>query len=279
MTQADRLSLALLMALSLGGVGLGEIGAPSRARAQAPVDDQQPVAEEPVAEQPVGTEAPAAEREPGPAPDELPEGADLGPPLAERPPVLTHEELVRYRQRNYDPTEPEHPLALQVHLGIGGALDSSLDQALAAHRYGASPLIFQGDVALLSRVTEWLYLGGRIGGRGRGWLSNEVAPASAGGVDGMAIAHLRVYLGRVVDIGAILGAGIGWGGISLERGGAAAVAPRLHGSALIAFRLGSGVRLCARFAWDWFSLYDMDRYGSDLELGGPSLSLGLEIRP
>jgi len=212
------------------------------------------------------------------APEELPDGADLGIPLAERPPVLTPEERQRERLRNYDPTEPEHPLALQVHIGIGGALDSSLDDALEAHRYGSSPLVFQGDIALLARVTEWLYVGGRLGGRGRGWLSNEEAPASAGGVDGMAIAHVRGYLGRIVDIGAILGAGLGWGGISLARGGASDFAPRLHGSALIAFRLDAGVRLCARFAWDWFSVYDMDRYGSDLELGGPSLSLGLEIR-
>lgn len=212
------------------------------------------------------------------APEELPEGADLGPPLSERPPLLSPEEQRRERQRNYDPTEPQHPLALQIHLAIGGALDSSLDHALEAHRYGDSIVVFSGDIGLLSRITEWLYIGGRLGGRGRGWLSNEVSPAAAGGVDAMAIAHARAYLGRVVDLGLVLGAGLGWGGISLERSGAAGVAPRLHASALIAFRLDSGIRLCARFAWDWFSLYDIDRYGSDLELGGPSLGLGLEIR-
>lgn len=218
------------------------------------------------------------EREDGAAPEELPEGADLGPPLSERAPLLTPEEQRRARLRNYDPTEPEHPVALQLALGIGAALDSSLDAALAAHRYGESPLIFQGDVSLLARISEWLYLGGRLGGRGRGWLSNVEEPVSAGAIDAMAIAHARVYLGRVVDLGAILGLGMAWGGVSIERGGSAAVAPRLHGAVMIAFRVASGGRFVARFAWDWCSFYDMDRYGSDLELGGPSLAIGLEIR-
>ena len=36
--------------------------------------------------------------------------------------------------------------------------------------------------------------------------------------------------------------------------------------------------LTARFAWDFYSVFDLDRYGSDLELGGPSLELGFEVR-
>lgn len=212
------------------------------------------------------------------APEELPDGADLGPPLSERPPLLTPEEQRRERLRNFDPTEPEHPIAIQILVGLGPALHSSLDVALTAHRYGSSPLAFQGDVSVLARIGPWLYLGGRLGGRGRGWLSNVDEPASAGAIDGLAVGHVRAYLGRIVDIGAILGAGIAWGGISLARGGAATVAPRLHGSAVIAFRVASGARFVARFAWDWCSFYDLDRYGSDLELGGPSLSIGLEIR-
>ena len=38
-------------------------------------------------------------------------------------------------------------------------------------------------------------------------------------------------------------------------------------------------QLYMSYAPDWISaLYDLDRYGSDLDLGGPSISLGIEVR-
>jgi hypothetical protein len=210
--------------------------------------------------------------------DELPEGADFGPAQSELPPVLSPEEERLARERNYDPSEPEHPGAIQIFGGIGAALDSSLDGALVAHRYGESPILAHGDISFLGRTTEWLQIGGRVGARGRGWGTNDGPPALAGGIDLLAVAHARAYLGRVVDIGMALGAGLGWAGVSIQGGGTSTFAPRLHGSAVVAFRIASGFRLAARFAWDWFSAYDLDRYGSDLELGGPSLAIGVEIR-
>lgn len=212
------------------------------------------------------------------AAEELPEGADSGPAILVPRRELTAEEARRERERNFDPTEPHMPGVFQLFVGIGAALDSSLDGALAAHRYGDSPLVVLGDVSFLGRVTEWLYVGGRLGGRGRGWGSNDTSPAVAGALDVMAIAHLRAYLGRIVDIGAVLGLGVGWAGLTIQGAASTGLAPRVHGSAVIAFRLGAGVRLAARFGWDWFSMYDLDRYGHDLELGGPSLALGFEVR-
>ena len=212
------------------------------------------------------------------AAEELPEGADFGRPMLHRRRDLTPEELRRERERRADASEPLMPGVFQLFLGIGAALDSSLTGALVAHRYADTPVVFQGDVAFLGRVTEWLYLGGRLGGRGRGWGSNDAPPAVAGGVDLMAVAHLRAYLGRIVDLGTVLGAGLGWAGLSIQGAPSTGFAPRLHGGVVLGFRLAPGIRFAARFAWDWFSLYDLDRYGSDLDLGGPSLSIGLEVR-
>lgn len=214
----------------------------------------------------------------GPAPDELPEGADSGPPMLSRPRPLTPEEERRARERRYDASEPLMPAAFQLFVGFGAALDSSLDGALAAHRFGSSPLVVSADATFLGRVTEWLQLGGRIGGRARGWGSDVGDPAVAGGIGALAIAHARAYLGRIVDLGAVLGVGIGWAGISIQGAGSTGVAPLLHGAVVLGFRIDRGFRLAARFAWDWFTLYDLDRYGSDLDLGGPSLAIGFEVR-
>ncbi|MDQ3037523.1 MAG: hypothetical protein M3Y87_34330 [Myxococcota bacterium] len=246
---------------------------PARAQdapAEAEVETAAEAEVEAEGQAPVPTDVAAAE--------ELPDGADSGPAILVPRRELSPEEARRERERNFDPTEPHMPGVFQLSIGVGAALDSSLDSALTAHRYGDSPLIVLGDVSFLGRVTEWLYVGGRLGGRGRGWGSNDTSPAVAGAIDVMAIAHLRAYLGRIVDIGAVLGLGVGWAGLTIQGAAATGLAPRLHGSAVIAFRLGPGVRITARFGWDWFSLYDLDRYGSDLELGGPSLSLGFEVR-
>jgi hypothetical protein len=212
------------------------------------------------------------------AAEELPEGADFGPPMLHRRRDLTPEEARRERERRADASEPLMPGVFQLFLGVGAALDSSLTGALIAHRYADTPVVFQGDATFLGRVTEWLYIGGRLGGRGRGWGSNDAPPAIAGGIDLMAVAHARAYLGRIVDLGAVLGAGIGWAGLTIQGAPSTGFAPRLHGGVVLGFRLAPGVRFAARFAWDWFSLYDLDRYGSDLDIGGPALSVGLEVR-
>lgn len=213
-----------------------------------------------------------------PPADELPEHADAGPPLIHRRRPLTPEEELRDRARRTDVSEPLLPAIFQVHVGLGGALDTSLDAALRAHGFASTPLVVLADVGFLGRVTEWLAIGGRVGGRGRAWGSNHQSPALAGGLDVMAIAHARAYLGRVVDLGVALGLGVGWGGISIQGEPATSFAPRLHGSAELGFRVTPGARVMVRFGWDWFSLYDLDRYGSDLGLGGPSGSVGFEVR-
>lgn len=204
-----------------------------------------------------------------PPADEFPEGVGFGPPQSERQ---------RASPPQDDATEPALPHVVQIHVGLGVALGSSLDEALVAHRYGDSRVVVAGDITFAGRMTEWLHLGARVGARGRGWASAETEPALAGGVDALALGHARGQLGRVVDIGLQLGIGIGWAGLSVQHGSASGFAPRLHGSGIVGFRFAPGARLMVRFAWDWFSVYDLDRYGSDLDLGGPSAAVGLEVR-
>ena len=221
---------------------------------------------------------PARADEPAPAPDELPEGADFGPAILVPQRELTSEEQRRERERSYDATEPLMPTTFQLFIGAGAPLESSLDRALASHRYGDSPLMWLADATLLTRVADWIWLGGRFGMRGRGWGSDRTAPAVAGGLDALAIAHVRAHLGPIVDVGVVLGVGLGWAALSIQGGGPWAFAPRVSGALQAGFRLAPGARIGARIGWDWFSMYDLDRYGSDLELGGPTLSLGFELR-
>lgn len=212
------------------------------------------------------------------APDELPEGADSGPAILVPRRELTAEEQRRERERSYDASEPLLPTVFQLFVGGGAPLDSSFDVALASHRYGDSPLMLIGDATLMTRIASWLWLGGRVGMRGRGWGRNDGPPAVAGGLDALAVAHVRAHLGPIVDLGVVLGAGLGWGGASIQGAGTWAFAPRLSGYLQAGFRVAQGARIGARVGWDWFSMYDLDRYGSDLELGGPVLAIGFELR-
>jgi hypothetical protein len=212
--------------------------------------------------------------------EEFSEGASWGPSMADRPilAMLPPEEQRRIREQSEDPSEPRLPNVLALFVGIGPALGASLDRALVAHRYGSSSAVVLADVSFLGRVNEWLQLGGRLGARGRGWASQERDLALAGGVDALAMAQARIHFGRSIDLGGSLGIGLGWAGLSLGSGATVALCPRLHGGVTVAFRVARGIRMAARFSWDWFSLYDLDRDGSDLDLGGPALALGLEVR-
>lgn len=221
---------------------------------------------------------PARADEPAPAPDELPEGADFGPAILVPQRELTPEEQRRERRRRHDASEPLLPTIFQLFVGAGAPLDSSLDVALASHRYGDSVLTLLADATLLTRVADWIWLGGRVGMRGRGWGSHRTGPAVAGGLDALAIAHVRAHVGPIVDVGIVLGIGIGWGGVSIQADGAWAFAPRASGALQAGFRVAPGARIGARIGWDWFSMDDLDRYGSDLELGGPTLGVGFELR-
>lgn len=209
-------------------------------------------------------------------PDELPEDATSGPHFdparARGPGGIT---LPRP-----DPSDPSLPVALSVHIGVGYAMPSSIDRALATHLYADQDggVMMTGDFQLTYRALDWLWLGGRFGFRGRGWGRNGDAGAEAGGFDLLGIVHVRGQLGRIFELGAMLGGGGGIAGLSLNGQTTVGASPRLTVSAEIAFRLTTGVRLQIRATWDYFPWFDLDRFGHDLDLGGPSVAAGFEVR-
>lgn len=212
-------------------------------------------------------------------PEELPEEATSGPRFdparAARSVTLASEAGGRP-----DPSDPALPVALAFLVGVGYAMPSSIDDALATHLYadlnGAA--VVTGDFQVTYRALEWLWLGGRFGFRGRTWGRDVSSPAHAGGFDLMAILHLRGQLGRVIDFGGLVGAGMGIVGLALNDTVSVGPAPRLSGGAELGFRLAPGARIVLRASWDFFQWFDLDRFGHDLDLGGPTIAAGLEIR-
>jgi hypothetical protein len=202
-----------------------------------------------------------------------------GPTLAER------ERAARrghpYDRPSYAPDASEPDLPVHVTLAAGGGatvVGSSLDSALASHDYAVSSGLFLGDVTVLGRIFDWLSIGGRFGGRGRTFVRNDGPGGTAGGVDLQLIVMARAQLGRVIDLGVHVGGGGAVVGLALHDGASNGIAPRLTAGVHVGFRLGRGVRIVLRGAYDFFRWYGADRYGDQLELGGVSGALGLEVR-
>jgi hypothetical protein len=206
--------------------------------------------------------------------EELPEEASAGP--GERARAL---EAARPPRPNVDYSDPDLPVYFRIGFGAGGAFESSLDDALATHGFARSPLFFVGDVSIAGRALSWLWFGGRVGAHGRGWARRDGQPAAhATGYDLLGLAHLRFQLGRVFELGGMVGAGVGFAVLVLNDHPTPGVWPRLMGGAEIGIRVARGMRVLLHGEINYFPLFDIDRYGSDLELGGGSVSLVIEVR-
>ncbi len=268
---AGRLALTLALAVSVCWT--------ARARAQeaAPADE----VEAPVDDVDTEGAAPSAARDrtaQDPSADELPEGASSGPSLAERQAAARRGQVIG-RPSGPDPSDPDLPVSMQLMIGGGGIIQpGSLDLALRSHDYGTPGGFFTADATITGRAADWLWLGGRFGGRGRFYTRNDGPGGHASAFDLMAVVHARFQLGRVFEIGLMVGAGAAVVGVMLRDVLSAGVWPRLTGGVQLGLRIGRGLRIVARFAWDYCTLFDIDRYGSDLELGGPSGALGIEVR-
>lgn len=212
-------------------------------------------------------------------PEELPDDAESGPrfdPARARRAVST----ATVDGARPEASDPQVPVAFAFHFGVGYAMPSSIDRALATHLYSDQNggVLVTGDFQLTYRVLEWLWLGGRLGFRGRGWGRDGAAGAHAGGFDLLGIIHLRSQVGRVFSLGAMLGGGGGAAGLLLNEAITIGASPRITGGVEIGFRLGTGIRLEIRGSWDYFPWFDIDRFGHDIDLGGPSVAAGLEVR-
>ncbi len=201
-----------------------------------------------------------------------------GAPYGSREAIRRSETELMDRVGAPDASDGALPTAFLLFAGIGGVLPSSYAGALQAHAFGASSPNIAIDAALTYRLSENFFLGGQVGGRGHGWLRRDGIAATAMGLDAMALLHLRFQLGRVIDLGAMVGVGAGLVGVQLYDATTLAGAFRVSGSILLGARVMPGCRVFLKGTWDYFGASDIDRYGSDVELGGPMLSLGLEVR-
>lgn len=215
--------------------------------------------------------------------DALAPGGELDPRVPGGAAYGTREALRRsetetMRRMRPDASDGALPVAFQFFAGIGGVMRSSYGRALQAHAFGGSSPNVNIDAALTYRLTENFFLGGQIGARGHGWLRRDGTAAMATGLDAMAILHLRFQLGSLFDLGAMVGAGGGTVGVQLYDSTAFFGAWRLSGSVLLGLRVATGTRVFLKASWDYFSAFDIDRYGSDVDMGGPALALGFEVR-
>ncbi len=209
---------------------------------------------------------------------ELDPNVRSGPTFGSREAIRQSETIAMRGVGQPDATDPELPVALSFFGSVGVVMDSSYDLALQSHAYGPGSPNVLFDGSLTYRVTSWLYLGGRVGARGRGWIRRDGEYAMTTGVDAMAIAHGRVHLGPVIDLGLVLGGGLGVAGVTLHSDTTLGVAPRLHASLQFGFRLARGFHIFVRGAWDYFPWNDLDAGGRDIDLGGPYFGLGLEVK-
>lgn len=200
------------------------------------------------------------------------------PAFGSREAVRRSETAALRRAGEPDADDPSLPVALSFCASAGAVMDSSYDHAVQSLAFGPPSPNLSFDGSLTYAVVPWLHLGGRVGVRGRGWLRRDGEYGMATGVDALAIAHLRFHVGSVVELGAALGGGLGLGGVTLRSSTVFGLAPRLHGAVQIGFRLARGFHVFLRGAWDYFPWNDIDAGGRDLDLGGPFVGLGIEVK-
>ncbi len=255
----------------LAGLALWAVGSPAAAQTAGHEDDGP--------SQTPGQSEPTRARDAGDPPeDELAE-VSSGPTLQQRELAARRGHPLDRPSYAPDPSDPDLPVAVTIALGGGATVvGSSFDAVLASHDYASSTGVYLGDVTVLGRLADWFFLGGRLGGRARTFVRNDGPGGSAGVVDLQLIAMARVQLGRVIDLGVHVGGGAGVVGIALHDGASNGIAPRVTAGVHLAFRVGHGVRLVLRGAYDFCRWFGIDRYGDELELGGPSAAVGLEVR-
>lgn len=263
--------------LVLGLVALATMHTASSVRAQD-ASDPEPIAAQ--SEEAIGL--PAAPRGATAPPDaaggELDPSVPSGPAYGSRAAVHQSEPMAMRRVGQPDAVDPDLPVALSFFASLGVVMSSSYDDAIQSHAYGASSPTIAMDGSITYAVTRWLHVGGRLGARGRGWLRRDGDYAMAAGIDALVIAHGRIHLGPIVDLGIVLGGGLGMTSLSVHRSTLVGVAPRLHGGIQFGFRLARGFHIFLRGAWDYFPWNDLDRFGSDIDLGGPVIGLGIEVK-
>lgn len=168
--------------------------------------------------------------------------------------------------------------ALQLALALGFPQRESYDAGLGAHGYAISLISLGVDVALLAGLHEGLSLGARLGVRERGWDHYSRAPAIASAIDALGVASYEVRSAVGVNFNAQVAVGVGAAMVAGESAGAPHLGPRAHVSAAISLDPEPAWTLGLRAHYDWYTVTDIDAYGSDLDMGGVGLALFTEFR-
>jgi hypothetical protein len=178
------------------------------------------------------------------------------------------------------PPEPD-PVAntlIQAAITFGSAAQTNWDRALEAHGYASSEGVWGGDATVLLRVSSWLFMGGRAGVRQRRWPRIGDGDLSATGGDLIAMGEARWQLGRIVALGMNAGIGLGHVSVVVRETASAGVSFRAVGGGFMAYRLALRLHALVRVGAEWFRWRNVNRFGHDVDLGGISLSLGIELR-
>ena len=158
----------------------------------------------------------------------------------------------------------------------------SLDAALASRGYFTDRAAIGLDLTLTYRAIWLLFVGARVGTRWRSLEANTGRSAAEevqiSGTDVLAVAELRLPLGGI-ELSPDVAAGVSYAEAVDRDGSVARAGPRFSAGVSFSFWIVDPLRLVARLAWDLYSVIDVNRFGHDVGLGGPTLDIGVEWRP
>lgn len=170
------------------------------------------------------------------------------------------------------------PLAFEVGLLSLAAMAGRYDRFLDTRSFGNSSPIFGIEAGLVEWVLPWLGFGGRFDARGKAWGNSHGGVAYASGLGLVGVAVARAQVGRAFDFGVELSAGAAVGGTSLEEATRVGLGPRIGARLRIALRVEVGLRFFFALGYDYSPIADLDQLGSNIDLGGPGATLGVEVR-
>jgi|GEM_PF-4722251 len=173
-------------------------------------------------------------------------------------------------------------LALRATFAISLPPSDSLDDALASRGYSTDHAALGLDLTLTHRAIWLLFVGARVGTHWRALASNAGRSAAddvqISGTDVLAVAELRLPFGAI-ELSPDVAAGISYAETVDSDGSVARAGPRFSAGVSLSFWIVDPLRVVARLAWDLYPVLDVNRFGHDVALGGPTLDIGVEWRP
>ncbi len=173
-------------------------------------------------------------------------------------------------------------LALRATFAASLPPSDSLDDALASRGYSTDRAALGLGFTLTHRAIWLLFVGARVGTRWRSLASNTGRGAGddvlISGTDVLAVAELRLPFGAI-ELSPDVAAGVSYAEAVDSDGSVARAGPRFSAGVSFSFWIVDPLRLVARLAWDLYPVIDVNRFGHDVALGGPTLDVGVEWRP